>query len=209
MYVLGWVANNLQPQLGAGEKFSAQALTPWCIHRGLLHRVGEEGCRSATSVEMEEVMITAEGLVKHSWGRRESLPPHTQLFTSVKSPGREKIKRQRRSRGGRRGRGRQSVVKLRSELELEPDPQPGPQGEAEPVPSELSPLQMVHQEQPPVLTTLGLAGGMQSLAGGMQEELAALGQDPATDEVEVLNLAAAAEIPEDLNTPLENDHLDN
>ncbi|XP_009283336.1 PREDICTED: hemogen [Aptenodytes forsteri] len=153
------------------------------------------------------VAVTARGLAKRPRGRRESPPPHAQLFTPVKSPGREqeKNKRQRRGRGARRGRGHQLAVEPSPEPEPEPDPQLDPQEEAEPAPSKLALPEPLHQEQPPVLTMQDLVSGMQP--GVAEGELAARSQDPAGEE-EVLK-PAEAELPEALNTPLENDHQDN
>ncbi|KAM6034946.1 hemogen [Theristicus caerulescens] len=117
----------------------------------------------------------------------------------------EKNKRQRRGRGPRRGRGHRPAVEPSLEPELELDPQPDSQEEAEPAPSKLAPPEPVNQEQPPVPTFQDLVSGMQP--GVAEGELAARRQDPAGEE-EVLK-PAEAEIPEDLNTPLENDHQDN
>ncbi|KAK2531164.1 chymotrypsin inhibitor [Columba guinea] len=117
----------------------------------------------------------------------------------------EKTKRQRRGRGARRGRGRQLVVEPSLEPEPELDPQPDPQEEAEPAPSKTAPPEAVHQEQPPMLTIQDPVGGIQ--LGAVEGELAARSQDFAGEE-EVLK-AAEGEIPEVLNTPLENDHQDN
>ncbi|XP_065513526.1 hemogen [Caloenas nicobarica] len=115
----------------------------------------------------------------------------------------EKTKRQRRGRGARRGRGRQLVVEPSLEPEPQLDPQPDPQEEAEPAPSKTAPPE--HQEQPPMLNIQDLVGGMQP--GAVEGELAARNQDFAGEE-EVLK-PAEGEIPEVLNTPLENDHQDN
>ncbi|NXU23432.1 HEMGN protein, partial [Thalassarche chlororhynchos] len=117
----------------------------------------------------------------------------------------EKNKRQRRGRGARRGRGHQPAVEPNPEPEPEPDPQPDPQEEAEPAPSKPAPPEPVHQEQPPMVTIQDPVSGMQP--GAVEGELAARIQDPAGEE-EVLK-PAEAEIPEALNTPLENDHQDN
>ncbi|KAM6109889.1 hemogen [Phoenicopterus ruber ruber] len=117
----------------------------------------------------------------------------------------KKNKQQRRGRGARRGRGRQLVVEPSPEPEPELDPQPNPQEEAEPAPSELAPPEPVHQEQPPLLTIQALVSGMQS--GAVEGELAASSQDPAGEE-DVLK-PAEGEIPEALNTPLENEYQDN
>ncbi|XP_076218437.1 hemogen [Aptenodytes patagonicus] len=117
----------------------------------------------------------------------------------------EKNKRQRRGRGARRGRGHQLAVEPSPEPEPEPDPQLDPQEEAEPAPSKLALPEPLHQEQPPVLTMQDLVSGMQP--GVAEGELAARSQDPAGEE-EVLK-PAEAELPEALNTPLENDHQDN
>ncbi|KAM6187159.1 hemogen isoform 2-T2 [Sarcoramphus papa] len=117
----------------------------------------------------------------------------------------EKNKRQRRGRGARRGRGHQPVAEPSPERELELDPQPDPQEKAEPAPSELAPPEPVRQEQPPMLTVQALVSGMQP--GAVEGELAARIQDPAGEE-EVLK-PAEAQIPEALNTPLQNDHQDN
>ncbi|NXI63693.1 HEMGN protein, partial [Anseranas semipalmata] len=111
----------------------------------------------------------------------------------------EKSKRQRRGRGARRGRGRQPVVQRTPEPELEPDPQPPEQEEAELVHPMTS-----HQARPPMLAARELLGGMQ--LGVLEGELASGSQGPLGEE-EVLK--PAEEIPEDLNTPLENDTEDN
>ncbi|XP_040436379.1 hemogen [Falco naumanni] len=117
----------------------------------------------------------------------------------------EKSKRQRRGRGAGRGRGRQLVMQPSLEPEVEPDPQPNPQEKAEPAPSELAPPEPVYQEQPPMPTIQGLFSGMQP--GAVEGKLASRSQDP-TGEEEVVK-PAEAEIPEALNTPLENDQQDN
>ncbi|XP_075583086.1 hemogen [Pelecanus crispus] len=116
----------------------------------------------------------------------------------------EKKKRQKRGRGARQGRGHQPAVEPSPEPEPEPDPQLKPQEEAEPAPSNLAPPEPVRQEQPPLLTIQDVISGMQP--GAAVGELAARSQDPAGEE-EVLK-PADAEIPEALNTPLENDHQD-
>ncbi|XP_064294292.1 hemogen [Phalacrocorax carbo] len=116
----------------------------------------------------------------------------------------QKNKRQRTSRGARRGRGHLPAVEPILEPELELDHQLGPQEEAEPVPSKSASPEPVHQEQLPVLTIQDLVSGMQQ--GAVEGELAARSQDP-TGEDEVLK--PAEEIPEALNTTLENDHQDN
>ncbi|KAM6033916.1 hemogen [Chlamydotis macqueenii] len=113
----------------------------------------------------------------------------------------QKTKRQRRGRGARRGRGRQRVVKPNPESEQELNPQPDPQEEAEPAPSESAPPEPVHQEESPAWTIQDLISGMQP--GVAEVELAARSQDAAGEE-EVLK-PPEAEIPEALNTPLDND----
>ncbi|XP_051499087.1 hemogen-like isoform X1 [Apus apus] len=125
----------------------------------------------------------------------------------------EKTKRQRRGGGARRGRGRQPAVQPSPQPDPQPDPQPEPQpkpqpdsrGEAEPALPELAPPEPVYPEQPAVLTFQDLVSGMQP--GVAEREPAARIQDP-TGEEEVLK-PAEAEIPEALNTPLENEQEEN
>ncbi|XP_068031942.1 hemogen [Anomalospiza imberbis] len=117
-----------------------------------------------------------------------------------------KNEQQRRGRRAKRGRGRQVVV-VKSVLESEPEvePQPDPQEKAEPVPSEPALPEPGFQEQPPVLAIQNKVGGMQAVA--VEGELADRSLDPAGEE-DVLK-PAEADILEELNTPLENDHQDN
>lgn len=175
-WVVGWVPSNPQPQCGAGEKFGAQAPACQCSHRRLPCRAGEEGCRNAASAGMDGVTIPGGGLAKQLWHRRESPPPHTQLFAPLKSPGRDfkKTKQQKRSRGGRRGRGREPVMEPSQEPELQLDPQPKPQEEAEPVPSSSAPPEPVHQL--PVLTIQDLVSEME--LGAAEGEQGAMIEDP-------------------------------
>ncbi|NXT73370.1 HEMGN protein, partial [Zapornia atra] len=121
----------------------------------------------------------------------------------------QKSKRQRRGRTSRRGRGRQPAMKPSVEPQPEPDPQPVPQEEAEPALAEPAlprpaPPEPVYQEQLPVLTIQDLVNEMQP--GEVEGELATRSQDP-TGEEELLKLTEA-EIPEALNTALENDYQD-
>lgn len=117
------------------------------------------------------------GPAKWPWGGRENPPPHSQLFTPMKSPGSDQKKRQRRRRGARRGRRRQAVVEINPEPEQELDPEPSSQEEAEPEHPESAPPEPVHQEQSPMLTTQDMVGGMQ--LGVVERELADRSQDPA------------------------------
>ncbi|XP_053860361.1 hemogen [Vidua macroura] len=116
-----------------------------------------------------------------------------------------KNEQQRRGRRAKRGRGRQMVVKAVLESQPAVDPQPDPQEKAEPVPSEPALPEPGFQQQPPVLAIQNMVGGMQAVA--MEGELADRSLDPA-GEKDVLK-PAEADILEELNTPLENDHQDN
>lgn len=116
-----------------------------------------------------------------------------------------KIEQQRRARRAKRGRGRQTAVKAVLESEPAVDPQPDTQEKAEPEPSEPALPEPVYQEQPPMLTIQNMVGGMQAVA--VEGELADRSLDPAGEE-DVLK-PAEADILEELNTPLENDHQDN
>ncbi|NXV81149.1 HEMGN protein, partial [Atlantisia rogersi] len=121
----------------------------------------------------------------------------------------QKSKQQRRGKASRRGWGRQPVMKPSVEPEPEPDPQPGPQEEAEPALAKPAlpkpaPPEPAYQEQLPVLTIQDLVNEMQP--GELEVELAARSQDPIGEE-ELLQLAEA-EIPEALNTALENEYQD-
>ncbi|XP_062369250.1 hemogen [Cinclus cinclus] len=116
-----------------------------------------------------------------------------------------KSEQQRRPRRAKRGRGRQTVVKAVLESEPAVDPQPDPQEKAEPVPTEPALPEPVYQQQPPMLTIQNMAGGMQAVT--VEGELADKSLDPAGEE-DVLK-PAEADVLEELNTPLENDHQDN
>ncbi|KAM4752244.1 hemogen [Cyanocitta cristata] len=116
-----------------------------------------------------------------------------------------KSKQQRRARRAKRGRGRQTVVKAILESEPAVDAQPDTQEKAEPVPSEPALPEPVYQQQPPMLTIPNTVSGMQAVA--MDGELPSRSLDPAGEE-DVLK-PADADILEELNTPLENDHQDN
>ncbi|XP_039589134.1 hemogen isoform X1 [Passer montanus] len=116
-----------------------------------------------------------------------------------------KNEQQRRARRAKRGRGRQTVVKAVLESEPAVDPQPDPQEKAEPVPSEPALPEPGFQQQPPLLTLQNMGGGMQAVPA--EGELADRSLDPAGEE-DVLK-PAEADILEELNTPLENDHQDN
>ncbi|XP_009095026.1 hemogen [Serinus canaria] len=117
-----------------------------------------------------------------------------------------KIEQQRRARRAKRGRGRQTVVKAVLESEPAVDPQPDHQEKAEPVPSEPALPEPGYQQQPPPMLTLqNMVSGMQAVA--VEGELADRSFDPAGEE-DVLK-PAEADILEELNTPLENDHQDN
>ncbi|CAN8220021.1 unnamed protein product [Coccothraustes coccothraustes] len=117
-----------------------------------------------------------------------------------------KNKQQRRARRAKRGRGRQTVVKAVLESEPAVNPQPDPEEKAEPVPSEPAlPEPGIQQQPPPVLTIQNMVSGMQEVA--VEGELADRSLDP-TGEEDVLK-PAEADILEELNTPLENDHQDN
>ncbi|XP_064497146.1 hemogen [Pseudopipra pipra] len=125
-----------------------------------------------------------------------------------------KNQKQKRGRGAKRGRGRQPEVKVTLDPEPTTDPQPELQKEAEPVHSEPALPELVHsepalpeqvyQEQLPVLTIHNPVSGMQPVA--VEGEPAARSLDPAGEE-EVVK-PTEAEILEDFNTPLENDHQD-
>ncbi|KAM9587468.1 hemogen isoform 1-T1 [Morphnus guianensis] len=117
----------------------------------------------------------------------------------------KKIKRQRRSRGGRRGRGRQPVMEPSQEPELELDPQPNLQEEAEPAPSSPALPEPVHQL--PVLTIQDLVSEMD--LGAAEGEQGAMIEDPVglVGEEDLLK-PEEAEIPEALNIPLENEYPD-
>lgn len=116
-----------------------------------------------------------------------------------------KNEQQRRARRAKRGRGRQTVVKAVLESEPAVDPQPDPQEKAEPVPSEPALPEPGFQQQPPLLTLQNMDGGMQAVPA--EGELADRSLDHAGEE-DVLK-PAEADILEELNTPLENDHQDN
>ncbi|XP_063278099.1 hemogen [Prinia subflava] len=116
-----------------------------------------------------------------------------------------KIEEQKRARRAKRGRGRQPAVKAVLESEPAVDPQPDPQEKAEPVPSEPALPEPVSQQQPPKVTIQNVVGGMQAVA--MEGELADKSLDSAGEE-DVLK-PAEADILEEFNTPLENDHQDN
>ncbi|XP_059692565.1 hemogen [Haemorhous mexicanus] len=117
-----------------------------------------------------------------------------------------KNEQQRRARRAKRGRGRQTVVKAVLESEPAVDPQPDPKEKAEPVPSEPAlPEPGFQQQPPPMLTIQNMVSGMQAVA--VEGELADRSLDPAGEE-DVLK-PAEADILEELNTPLENDHQDN
>ncbi|XP_040397750.1 hemogen isoform X1 [Cygnus olor] len=107
----------------------------------------------------------------------------------------ERSKQQRRRRGARRGRGRKPMVKPTPKPEPELDPEPPAQKEAE-----LVPPMPAHQAQPPMMAMQEMLGGVQM--GALEGEMASGSQGPLGEE-EVLKLAE--EIPEELNTPLEND----
>ncbi|XP_017671841.1 PREDICTED: hemogen isoform X3 [Lepidothrix coronata] len=162
----------------------------------------------------------------HARLRRESPLPYSQVFTRVKPPGRvHKNQQQKRGRGAKRGRGRQPEVKATLDPEPTTDPQPELHEEAEPVHSEPALPEPVHsepalpepvhsepalpepvyQEQLPMLTVHNPVSGMQPVA--VEGEPAARSLDPAGEE-EVVK-PTEAEILEDFNTPLENDHQDN
>ncbi|XP_017671839.1 PREDICTED: hemogen isoform X1 [Lepidothrix coronata] len=136
-----------------------------------------------------------------------------------------KNQQQKRGRGAKRGRGRQPEVKATLDPEPTTDPQPELHEEAEPVHSEPALPEPVHsepalpepvhsepalpepvyQEQLPMLTVHNPVSGMQPVA--VEGEPAARSLDPAGEE-EVVK-PTEAEILEDFNTPLENDHQDN
>ncbi|XP_027519516.1 hemogen isoform X1 [Corapipo altera] len=126
-----------------------------------------------------------------------------------------KNQQQRRGRGAKRGRGRQPEVKATLDPEPTTDPQPELQEEAEtghsepalpePVHSEPALPEPVYQEQLPMLTIHNPVTEMQPVA--VEGEPAARSLDPAGEE-EVVK-PTEAEILEDFNTPLENDHQDN
>ncbi|XP_041342354.1 hemogen [Pyrgilauda ruficollis] len=116
-----------------------------------------------------------------------------------------KNEQQRRTRRAKRGRGRQTVVKAVLEAEPAVDPQPDPQEKAEPVPSEPALPEPGFQQQPPLLTIQNVVGGMQAVPA--EGELADRSLDAAGEE-DALK-PAEADILEELNTPLENDHQDN
>ncbi|XP_062460367.1 hemogen isoform X2 [Pezoporus occidentalis] len=141
-----------------------------------------------------------------------------------------RIKRQRKAREDKKGRSNQLVVELKPvaelkvELEVESqagsskepveqlaeeleDVQPKPklQEKAEPVAPKPAPPEPLQQEQSPVLTTPGLGAAIPM--GGMDGELSTSSQDAVGDE-ELLNLTEA-EIPEDLNAPLDSLCQDN
>lgn len=108
----------------------------------------------------------------------------------------------RRARGAKRGRGRQTVVKTVLESEAAVEPQPEPEKQAEPVSSEPALPEPEYEEQPPVLAFPNMVGGMQAVA--VEGELAGSSLDPA-DEGDGLK-PAEADLLEELNTSLENDH---
>ncbi|KAL9822265.1 hemogen [Geothlypis trichas] len=116
-----------------------------------------------------------------------------------------KNEQQRRARRAKRGRGRQTVVKAVLESEAAVEPQPDAEEKAEPVPSEPGLPEAGFQQQPPTLTIQNTVGGMPAVAA--EGELADRSLDPAGEE-DVLK-PAEADILEELNTPLENDHHDN
>ncbi|XP_027562916.1 hemogen [Neopelma chrysocephalum] len=126
-----------------------------------------------------------------------------------------KNQQQKRGRGAKRGRGRQPEVRATLDPETTTDPQPELQEEPEPVHSEPALPEPVHsepalpepvyQEQLPMLSIHIPVSGMQPVAVG--GEPAARNLDPAGEE-EVVK-PTEAEILEDFNTPLENDHQDN
>ncbi|XP_014743637.1 PREDICTED: hemogen [Sturnus vulgaris] len=116
-----------------------------------------------------------------------------------------KNEEQKRARRAKRGRGRQTVVKAVLESEPAVEPQPDPQEKAEPVSSEPALPEPVYRQQPPTLTIQNMVGGMQAVA--TEGELADRSLDPAGEE-DVLK-PAEADVLEELNTPLENDHQDN
>lgn len=117
-----------------------------------------------------------------------------------------KNEQQRRARRAKRGRSRQTVVKAVLESEPAVDAQPDPQEKAEPVPSEPAlPEPGFQQQPPPMLTIQNMVSGMQAVA--VEGELADRSLDPAGEE-DVLK-PAEADILEELNNPLENDHQDN
>lgn len=119
---------------------------------------------------------------------------------------RDNKKEQRsRARRAKRGRGRQTVVKAVLESEPAVDPQPDPEEKAEPVPPEPALPEPVHQQQPPLLTVENTVGGMQAVA--VEGELADGSLDTAGEE-DALK-PAEADVLEELNTPLANDHQDN
>ncbi|KAL2294011.1 hypothetical protein Nmel_007721 [Mimus melanotis] len=114
-----------------------------------------------------------------------------------------KNEEQKRAKRTKRGRGRQTVVKTVLESEPALDPQPDPQEKAEPVPSEPALPEPVYHQQPPTLTIQN--SGMQAVATEGKQADRSL--DPAGEE-DVLK-PAEADVLEELNTPLENDHQDN
>ncbi|XP_030327098.1 major latex allergen Hev b 5-like [Strigops habroptila] len=151
--------------------------------------------------------------------RREKAQEKDSAYWIYREP---RIKKPRKGRGDKQGWGDQPAVEPKpvAELKVEPEAEPveepaeelehvqpnlKPQEKAEPVAPKPAPPEPVQQEQSPALTTQGLVAGMpMGAAGG---ELAASSQDAVGDE-ELLNLAET-EIPEDLNTPLDNMCQDN
>ncbi|XP_058680107.1 hemogen [Ammospiza nelsoni] len=121
-----------------------------------------------------------------------------------------KNEQQRRARRAKRGRGCQTVVKAVLESEPAVEPQPDPEEKGEPVPSEPEPSEPAlpeagFQQQPPMLPIQNMVGGLPAVA--VEGELADRSSDPAGEE-DVLK-PAEADILEEFNTPLENDHQDN
>ncbi|KAJ7423152.1 hemogen [Willisornis vidua] len=116
-----------------------------------------------------------------------------------------KNQQQRRGRRAKRGRGRQLEVKAILDPEPTIDPQPDLQEEAEPVHSEPTQPEPAYQEHLLRLTIQNPVSGIQQVA--VEGEPAVRSLDPAGEE-EVVK-PAEAEILQDLNTSLENDHQDN
>ncbi|KAM6991382.1 hemogen [Passerculus sandwichensis] len=116
-----------------------------------------------------------------------------------------KKEQQRRARRAKRGRGCQTVVKAVLESEPAVEPQPDPEEKGEPEPSEPALPEAGLQQQPPMLPIQNMVGGLPAVA--VEGELADRSSDPA-DEEDVLK-PAEADILEEFNTPLENDHQDN
>ncbi|XP_057252665.1 uncharacterized protein LOC130592414 [Pezoporus wallicus] len=159
--------------------------------------------------------------------RKEKAQEKNSAYWIYREP---RIKKQRKAREDKKGRSNQLVVELKPvaelkvELEVESqagsskepveqlveeleDVQPKPklQEKAEPVAPKPAPPEPVQQEQSPVLTTQGLGAAIPM--GGMDGELSTSSQDAVGDE-ELLNLTEA-EIPEDLNAPLDSLCQDN